>query len=162
LDEKLELVEEHRDAHGLNACLEALGVSKGSWHYRMRNGSRREERQTRDQALKPLVVEVIGENPAYGYRRIQPDLELATGEAVNHKRLRRLLNQWDLALHRAVVRPVRLEREEGHGRQQPADRRLPRPRRPPHVDAGPGRGGHLLRDELPEQGLRALRVERSL
>lgn len=105
MDEKLELVEDHRDDHGLNACLGALGVSKGSWHYRMRNGSRRAERQARDQALKPLVVEVIGENPAYGYRRIQPDLELATGEAVNHKRLRRLLNQWDLALHRAVVRP---------------------------------------------------------
>ena len=57
MDEKLELVEEHRDDHGLNACLGALGVSKGSWHYRMRNGSKRAERQARDQALKPLVVE---------------------------------------------------------------------------------------------------------
>ena len=105
MDEKLELIVEHQDGHSLNACLRALGVSKGTWHYRMRKGSKGAEREAKDEALKPKVVEVIGDNPAYGYRRIQPDLEALAEEVVNHKRLRRLLNHWDLALHRTVTKP---------------------------------------------------------
>ncbi len=44
MDEKLELVGAHRYEYGLSACLSALGVSKGTWHYRMRNGSKWAER----------------------------------------------------------------------------------------------------------------------
>jgi hypothetical protein len=105
LDEKLELIQAHQDDHSLNDCLEALGVSKGTWHYRMRSGSKRQERQVRDEVLKPKVVQIIKDHPDYGYRRIQPDLEAEVEGAVNHKRLRRLLNQWDLALHRSIPRP---------------------------------------------------------
>jgi putative transposase len=105
LDERIELVDRHREEHGLNACLEALSVSKGTWHYRMRDGSKREERRRRDEALKLPVIEIIRKNPGYGYRRIDPDLREATGEPVNHKRLRRLLNEWDLAVPRTVARP---------------------------------------------------------
>ncbi len=105
MEEKLHLVQEHRNGHSLNICLRALSVSKGSWHYRMRNGSKRAEREARDEDLKPKVVTIIGENPAYGYRRIRPDLEAVAQEAVNPKRLRRLLNQWDLALQRVISRP---------------------------------------------------------
>jgi putative transposase len=47
---------------------------------------------------------VIEEHPAYGYRRLIPELE-ARGEVVGHKRLRRLLNAWDLSLMRTVARP---------------------------------------------------------
>ena len=120
MDEKLELIQDHQDSRSLNACLAALGVSKGSWHYRMRGGSKQVEREARDEALKPKVVKVVEAHPDYGYRRMKPDLEAEAGEAVNHKRLRRLLNQWDLALHRTVVRPkpsqvVRILRQaEGH------------------------------------------------
>lgn len=120
MDEKLELVGAHRDEYGLSACLNALGVSKGTWHYRMRKGSKWAERKATDAALRPVVVKIIGENPAYGYRRIQPDLEEAIDEVVNHKRLRRLLNEWDLALLRAVSRPKRsgivrvLKEAKGH------------------------------------------------
>ncbi len=105
MDEKLELIQDHPDDHSLNDCLEALGVSKGTWHYRMRRGSKRQERQVRDEVLKPKVVQIIKDHPDYGYRRIQPDLEAEVEGAVNHKRLRRLLNQWDLALHRSIPRP---------------------------------------------------------
>lgn len=105
MDEKLELVQEHRNGHSLNASLRALGVSKGSWHYRMRDGSKRAEREARDEVLKPRVVTIIGDHPAYGYRRIRPDLEAAAHEVVNHKRLRRLLKEWDLALRRTISRP---------------------------------------------------------
>lgn len=105
MDEKLELIQEHQDGQSLNACLAALGVSKGTWHYRMRGGSKKREREARDEALKPKVVKVVEAHPDYGYRRMKPDLEAEAGEVVNHKRLRRLLNQWDLALHRTVVPP---------------------------------------------------------
>ena len=105
LDEKLELIQEHQNGRSLNACLQALDVSKGTWHYRMRGVSKQAEREAKDEALKPRVVKVVEAHPDYGYRRMKPDLEADIGEAVNHKRLRRLLNQWDLALHRTVVRP---------------------------------------------------------
>lgn len=50
------------------------------------------------------MVEVIEEHPAYGYRRLLPEL-WECGEEINHKRLRRLLNTWDLSLRRTVARP---------------------------------------------------------
>ena len=120
MDEKLELIQGHQDGRSLNVCLAALGVSKGTWHYRMRGGSKQADLEARDEALKPKVVEVVEAHPYYGYRRMKPDLEVEAGETVNHKRLRRLLNQWDLALHRRVIRPklsqvVRILRQaKGH------------------------------------------------
>ena len=119
LDERVELVDRHREAHGLNACLRALGVSKGTWHYRMRGGSKAEARRASDAELKGPVVEVIRNHPSYGYRRIRPELEAATEEVVNGKRLRRLLNEWDLNLHRTTARSspseVRRILREGEG-----------------------------------------------
>ncbi len=96
----MELVREHREQWGLNACCQALGVSKGTWHYRTRG-----DRTDPDAELKLKLRRVVGKHPAYGYRRIQPELEAETGERVNHKRLRRLLKRWDLALPRQVHRP---------------------------------------------------------
>jgi len=106
LDERIELVEAHRDTYGLNRCLEALDVSKGTWHYRMRNGSKAAEKRSADEALRAPILEIIDAHPSYGYRRIRPELEEATGEVVNGKRLRRLLGAWDLGLRRAVSRPA--------------------------------------------------------
>ena len=105
VDERIELVDQHREAHGLNRCLEALGVSQGTWHDRMRGGSKPAERRARNEALKPVIIEIIRKNPAYGYRRIKPDLKDLADEVVNHKRLRRLLNDWELSFHRTASRP---------------------------------------------------------
>lgn len=79
-------------------------MSKGTWHYRQKRAERQAEIAAEEQRLKGIVVEIIEENPAYGYRRLSPELE-ERGERVNHKRLRRLLNEWDLALMRTVSRP---------------------------------------------------------
>lgn len=120
MDERIELVAQHQAEQGLNRCLEALGVSKGTWHYRMRGGSKQAERKARDDALRTPVVEVIRAHPSYGYRRIRPDLEEAIGQVVNGKRLRRLLNEWELNLHRTTaqsspseIRRI-LKQAEGH------------------------------------------------
>lgn len=104
MTEKLELVERHREEHGLNRCLKLVGVSKGTWHRRMRE--RQETKQeVRDRQLKGAALQVVKEHPAYGYRRMLPELLETFGERVNHKRLRRVLNRWDLALPRRVSRP---------------------------------------------------------
>jgi len=71
-----------------------VGCLEGNpWHYRMRGGSKREEKRAGDEALKEPIIEVIRKNPAYGYRRIKPELEAALDAVINHKRLRRLLNE---------------------------------------------------------------------
>lgn len=101
MTEKLELVDRHRDEHGLNRCLRAVGVSKGTWHRRMRRCEETTQ-QARDRQLKGPLIEAVQEHPTYGYRRVQPELLETFDLRVNHKRLRRVLNQWDLALPRQV------------------------------------------------------------
>ena len=100
MEEKVALVEKHRSTYGLNRCLKALGLSKGTYHYRLH---RRPERRAKDEALKERIVSVIEEHPAYGYRRIYQELRCA-GERVNHKRLRRVLGSYELALKRCLPR----------------------------------------------------------
>lgn len=113
----MELVREGREEFGLNACLRALGVAKGTWHYREER--RRRGPDPEEEELKADVVGIIEDHPAYGRRRIKPELRARTGKVVNHKRLRRLLNEWDLALKREVSRPepsgVRRVLEEASG-----------------------------------------------
>jgi len=55
VDEKIELVKAHRHEYGLNACLRAVGLSKGTWHYRRHRKSQAE----RDARLKAEIVSVI-------------------------------------------------------------------------------------------------------
>jgi len=116
LERKLELVERHQNEYGLNRCLSALGVSKSTWH---RHQNRPKVSQE-DEELKARVLEVVEEHPAYGYRRIKVELAVRYGVVVNHKRLRRLLSEWDLALRRRVARPrpsgVRVILKEAEGR----------------------------------------------
>jgi len=52
--------------------------------------------------LKEHIVDIIREHPGYGRRRILPELEERTGETINHKRLRRLLDETDLAMKRCI------------------------------------------------------------
>lgn len=97
----MELVEKHRGTYGLNRCLEALSLSKGTWHYRRHKGV---ERRTKDEVLKERIIKVIEENPGYGYRRIGRELAEQPGESVNHKRLRRVLKSYELGLRRCLPR----------------------------------------------------------
>jgi putative transposase len=101
VEEVMGLVEEHRDTYGLNRCLKAVGLSKGTWYYRRHKGL---ERRTKDEALKERIVKVIEEHPGYGYRRIGTELAERPGEPVNHKRLRRVLNSYELGLRRRLPR----------------------------------------------------------
>jgi putative transposase len=96
LDDKMELVEQHRSAYGLNSCLQALGLSKGTWHYRQH----RPDPTERDGVLKSQIRAIIEAHPGYGYRPIQAELETQTGYPVNGKRIRRVLRTYELGLAR--------------------------------------------------------------
>jgi putative transposase len=101
VDEKMELVEEHRGSYGLNQTLRTLDLSKGTYYYRRHHEPRR---QGEDAALKERIVSIIEENPSYGYRRISAELSEIGAEPVNHKRIRRVLGDYELGLRRCLPR----------------------------------------------------------
>jgi len=92
-------VDQHKEEYGLNRCLEAIDLPKSTYYYRK---NRSEEPSEEEQELMNHIREIIQEHPGYGYRRILPDLEERAGQVVNHKRLRRLLNEHELGLPRQV------------------------------------------------------------
>ena len=108
MDQKVELVNQHRHRFGLNACLRALALSKGTWHHRQH----RRSTEQRDQPLKQRVRDIIEDHPGYGYRPILAELNDGSSERVNHKRLRRVLNTYDLGLPRCLpaTRPSSVQR----------------------------------------------------
>jgi len=100
VEEKMELVEEHRATYGLNRSLQALKLSKGTYYYRRHNEP---VRRSRDALLKERIVSIIKENPSYGYRRIHAEIaEDGIQERVNHKRIRRVLGDYELGLRRCL------------------------------------------------------------
>ena len=108
MDEKVELVNQHRHRFGLNACLRALGLSKGTWHYRQH----RQPAAQRDQPLTQRVRDIIEDHPGYGYRPMLAELNDRSCDRVNHKRLRRILTTYELGLPRCLpaARPSALQR----------------------------------------------------
>ena len=95
----MELVEEHRATYGLNQSLKALKLSKGTYYYRRHT---KRERLGRDVALKERIVSIIEENPSYGYRRICAEIADSSAGRVNHKRVRRVLGDYELGLRRCL------------------------------------------------------------
>jgi putative transposase len=99
----MELLEEHRSTYGLNQTLRALELSKGTYYYRRHNDTLR---SSRDALLKERILSIIEENPSYGYRRIHAELaedDTLQGR-VNHKRIRRVLGDYELGLRRCLPR----------------------------------------------------------
>jgi putative transposase len=94
-------VDQQREEHGLNRCLAAIDLPKSTYYYRK---NRSDQPSEEEQELMDHVREIIGEHPAYGYRRILPELEERTGQRVNHKRLRRLLSERELGLSRHAAK----------------------------------------------------------
>jgi len=109
-------VDQHKEERGLNRCLEAIDLPKSTYYYRQ---NRSEGLSEEDQKLMSCIREIIDEHPGYGYRRILPELEERTGQRVNHKRLRRLLSEHELALPWQVSKsepsPVQEILEEASG-----------------------------------------------
>jgi putative transposase len=71
-----------------NVLCEALGVPRSSAYYRARPGE--------DRRVRGALIELAGEWPTYGYRRLTAMLKRA-GHAVNTKRVRRLMHELGIA-----------------------------------------------------------------
>ena len=101
----------------MNRCLEAVDLARGTWYYRQSEAYQRSDPD--DEKLKEHIVDIITEHPGYGRRRILPELEERTGETINHKRLRRLLNDHELGLKRCLptgkASPLREVLADGSG-----------------------------------------------
>jgi len=144
-------VDQHREEHGLNRCLEAIDLPKSTYYYRQKLSDGLSEE---DQKLTEHVRDIIDEHPGYGYRRILPELEDRVGERINHKRLRRLLSEHELALPRQVSKsepsPVQEILEEASGQLNLVEGRDPGPLEAFSTDftevryAGGNRKAHLM------------------
>jgi len=120
-DEKVRLVDQHREERGLNRCLRATQLPKNTYYYR---NNRTDGPSEDDQRLMQHIRAIIRDHPSRrnscgGYRRILPELEKRSGETVNHKRLRRLLRGHELGLPRCLPKtepsPVREILNEAKG-----------------------------------------------
>lgn len=101
--EQIALTQTWSGSHGLNCCLRVVGLAKSSWysHLQSEGGVPSEA----DQWLKDQLVEIIGEYPYYGWRKLTAEVRERTGRKINHKRVRRVLASHQLQLRRSVSAP---------------------------------------------------------
>ena len=115
-EEKVELVEETREEHGLNVTLKAAGLPKSTYYYHQNEKVDYEEKWG---YLRPKLDEIIDEHPGYGRDKIKTELEENHGLTVNHKVITRLLRIWEVKLARAArstePSPVRKALSEAAG-----------------------------------------------
>ena len=100
-EEKVEIVEQNAETYGLNATLDAIGLPKSTWYYWK---NEKVDYETKYAHLREPLIEVLRENPTYGYRKIKPDLN-ELGYWVGEWIVRRILKMWDLSLQRWAGKP---------------------------------------------------------
>lgn len=61
-----------------------------------------------DVLILQTIKDILGERPAYGYRRITVILRQKLGISINHKKVYRLMKENQLLLQRHVLRPQRM------------------------------------------------------
>ena len=99
-EQKVQRVKEAR-AEGirLQPALSAVDLPRSTWYY---HKNRKVSYEEKYQWLRPIVEDIITENPAYGVRRIKSELLDSYGYRVNHKVLRRVLRIWNLSMRRST------------------------------------------------------------
>jgi len=99
--EKAQIVRENAGSYGLNTTLAAIELPKSTWYYWKSSKVDYEEKYRH---LRGPLVDVLNENPMYGYRRVEPELK-ARGHQVGEIVIQRVLGMWDLSLRRRVTKP---------------------------------------------------------
>jgi len=99
--EKVEIVKRNAQTYGLNVVLDAIGLPKSTWYYWK---DQKVDYEAKYAHLREPLLEVLRENPAYGYRKIRPDLH-ELGYRVGEWTVRRILKMWDLSLQRWAGKP---------------------------------------------------------
>ena len=102
--EKRRYIRDHRQELGsVSKGLQVTGLASSTFYYQPKSDP--SERQQRDAELRDLIEAIQAEFPAYGYRRVQHELE-HRGLRVNAKRIRRVMSENGLRpiLWRSFVR----------------------------------------------------------
>lgn len=101
---KFNLIGLFKDQYGLNRCCRMLDIFKSSYYYHSRSCTLTiGQKQKEEEKLKQKVLETIEDHPAYGYRRLIPELKKKE-VTINHKRLLPLLKSWGISLKRKIVK----------------------------------------------------------
>lgn len=101
--EQLALTATWKGTHGLNRCLRVVGLAKSSWYAHQQAAE--EAPSAADHWLKAQLLDIIGDFPYYGWRKLTAEVRERTGERINHKRVRRVLADQQLQLRRSVSAP---------------------------------------------------------
>lgn len=80
-----------------------MGIAKSSWYHYQHRTLKICEQEKEEKELKEKVIQIITENPGYGYRRIKPALK-QVGVVINHKKLIPLLRKWGVLIQRTIKR----------------------------------------------------------
>jgi len=99
MEDRIEMVRAGQEEFGLNRCCAAVGIHKSSWYW----ANTERERDRSDQVWKDRILEVIKDHPGYGRERITDELNERHDETINEKKVRRLLDDHELALKRNVT-----------------------------------------------------------
>ena len=99
--EKVEIVKQNAESYGLNVTLDAIELPRSTWYYWKNKKVNYEEKYG---YLHEPLIEVLNDNPAYGYRRVEPELK-ARGYRVGETVVQRVLGMWDLSLRRWAGKP---------------------------------------------------------
>jgi len=97
----VEILTNHVQEYGLNFCCQVMGIKKSSWYHYGKRTLKIREQESQEEELKKKVIEIITDNPGYGYRRIKPALK-ERGILINHKKLLPLLKKWGVMMKRTI------------------------------------------------------------
>jgi|TARA_Y100000310_G_C20510740_1_gene728710 putative transposase len=105
-EEKVALVKDAHETHGLDSVLSVLDLPKSTWYY---HRNQKVSYQQKYAHVHPLLEDVAQKHPDYGYRRTTKELRETYDRVINHKVIERLHQLWDLAL----LRRTRVPRPNG-------------------------------------------------
>jgi transposase InsO family protein len=101
-EEKVSLVHQVQEEHGLSSALAALQLPRSTWYYHQNHRVPYTEKYA---YLKKPLEAIARIHHEYGYRRTTPELREVYGFIVNHKVVQRLHQEWDLPLIRGTRPP---------------------------------------------------------
>lgn len=97
----MKILGEYVKAYGLNFCCQVMEIQKSSWYHYEKSTLKIRDQEQKEEELKKEVIQIITDNPGYGYRRIKPALK-TMGVIINHKRLLPLLRKWGVTMKRTI------------------------------------------------------------
>ncbi|MFD8149128.1 IS3 family transposase [Streptomyces sp. NPDC059708] len=116
---RFQFVADHQRRHGVKRMCDILGIARSSFYYWLRTAADRAGRQAADARLADRIRAVHQESDGtYGAPRITAELREESGEALNHKRVARIMRA-------SGIQGVRLRRRHRTTVPDPAAAKAP-------------------------------------